>query len=66
MVGGVHADVSVLSSDTGAVGVLLTGYILDTTSSWSLVLCGLAGTNMIGLVSYLLYGSTDRLQLVDS
>lgn len=44
----------------GIVGVLVSGWILDTTGSWTLVFQVAAAVSAFGLIFYLLFGSGER------
>lgn len=44
----------------GIVGVLVSGWILETTGSWALVFQVAAGVTAFGLIFYLIFGSGER------
>ncbi|MEP1510743.1 MAG: ACS family MFS transporter [Parasphingorhabdus sp.] len=44
----------------GIIGVLVSGWILDTTGSWTLVFQVAAAVSAFGLIFYLLFGSGER------
>ena len=44
----------------GIIGVLVSGWILETTGSWALVFQVAAGVAAVGLVFYLIFGSGER------
>jgi len=52
-----------MSRTAGIFGVSLTGYILQSTSSWPLVFSLMAVINFVGTLTFLAFGSGKKLQL---
>lgn len=59
--GALHGFANSCGALSGIIGVYLTGYILESTGKWSAVFLVTALSSSIGLVTYLLFGSGERI-----
>ena len=59
--GALHGMINGPGALWGSVGIYMTGYILETTGSWSLVFNLIAAVSFIGGVVYFVLGSADRI-----
>ena len=45
----------------GIIGVIITGFILESTGSWMLVFQLAAAVSLVGLVAFLLFSKAEKL-----
>lgn len=59
--GALHGFANSCGAFAGVVGVYITGYILESTGKWSSVFLVTAASSTIGLFTYLIFGSGERI-----
>ena len=59
--GALHGVMNTCGAFAGFIGVYITGYILETTGSWSSIFLLISGMSFIGFLSFVIFGSGKRV-----
>lgn len=59
--GSVFGLMNTIGAVPGFLSVYLTGYILEVTQSWSVVLNSAAAVNFVGLLLFVVFGSAESI-----
>lgn len=59
--GSVFGLMNTIGAVPGFLSVYLTGYILEVTQSWAVVLNAAAAVNLVGLLLFLVFGSAESI-----